>query len=204
MRKSLAAATAEVTEQIGAWLAAARPAGDALKVVYLTGDLGAGKTTLARGFLREAGVRGAVKSPTYTLVETYRAEGAAAGAATEGVAAGAATEGVAAGALADRAAAGALAEGAAPGPLAQGAAAPPVTFVHLDLYRLIEPSELENLGLRDWAVPSHVWLVEWPERGVGHLPPADLVVRLVGGEPAHVIEIEAQSVLGEEWLAGVV
>ena len=186
MRKSLAAATAEVTEQIGAWLAAARPAGDALKVVYLTGDLGAGKTTLARGFLREAGVRGAVKSPTYTLVETYRAEGAAAGAATEGVAAGAATEGVAA------------------DPLAQGAAAPPVTFVHLDLYRLIEPSELENLGLRDWAVPSHVWLVEWPERGVGHLPPADLVVRLAGGEPAHVIEIEAQSVLGEEWLAGVV
>lgn len=184
MRKSLAtakhwqSATPADTEALGAKLAASlRPASEpaahssavlrapgsaawaksipgaqpeAPLVVYLMGDLGAGKTTLARGFLHALGITGAIRSPTYTLLETYEAAG--------------------------------------------------LTVVHLDLYRLRDPSELEPLGLRDLARPGYLWLIEWPERGAGWLPPPDFEVRLTVGEASHHIEARGVSELGSAWL----
>ncbi|MGQ0530215.1 MAG: tRNA (adenosine(37)-N6)-threonylcarbamoyltransferase complex ATPase subunit type 1 TsaE [Panacagrimonas sp.] len=118
-----AEATAALGAQLAPYLLAAGGG-----VVFLRGDLGAGKTTLARGLLRHAGIEGTLRSPTYTLMEPYVAGGQA--------------------------------------------------FLHLDLYRLADPEEVENLGLRDYPTDSTLWLVEWPERGLPHLPAPDLCVDL--------------------------
>jgi tRNA threonylcarbamoyladenosine biosynthesis protein TsaE len=145
------AQTADDTEAFGARLAAARPPGSGLATIHLAGDLGAGKTTLARGFLRACGVSGAVKSPTYTLVEVYET--------------------------------------------------PTVSVVHLDLYRLLDPEELEPLGLRELAQPGYLWLIEWPDRGAGRLPLPDLAVTLSSSPEGHEINVTGASALGETWVS---
>ena len=119
-------------------------------MLYLSGELGSGKTTFARGFARAAGVRGWVRSPTYTLLEPY--------VAGDG------------------------------------------TLVHLDLYRVQSPAELDSLGLREWAAPGHVWLIEWPEHGAGRLPAADLAVTFAASALGHQIEVTETSALGAAWL----
>lgn len=150
MTLAVKTSSAEETEGFGARLARSRPPAESLGVIYLSGDLGAGKTTLTRGFLRELGVAGAVRSPTYTLVEIYTLVS--------------------------------------------------VTALHLDLYRLSDAAELDNLGVREWARSGHLWLIEWPERGADRLPGADLVITLTAGEAGHDINVVARSALGATWL----
>jgi tRNA threonylcarbamoyladenosine biosynthesis protein TsaE len=141
-------------QELGASLARALPPlGAGPAVLFLIGELGAGKTTLARGFLAARGHLGAVRSPTFTLAERY--------------------------ALAD------------------------LTIVHVDLYRLRAPQELEALGLRDDAVPGHVWLIEWAERGDGFLPAPDVRLTLRVMEAGHLADATSCTAFGERWLASL-
>lgn len=105
-------ADAQATEALGASLARVLRAGD---VVALSGPLGAGKTTLARGLLAGLGLEGEAPSPSFSLVIAY---------------------------------------------------APPevrLPLWHVDLYRIEDGDELDELGLDD-ARADTVLLIEWSER----------------------------------------
>ncbi len=132
----------------GARLAAALVPGT---VVFLEGELGMGKTTLSRGIVQAFGHRGAVKSPTYTLVEPYELGG--------------------------------------------------LTIYHFDLYRLGDPEELEFMGIRDYFGAHAVCLVEWPERGRGFLPLADLVIKIERNGPGRELRLQANTDQGREVLS---
>ena len=122
-------------------------------VVWLQGDLGAGKTTLVRSLLRGLGYPGRVKSPTYTLLEPYE--------------------------LDDR------------------------TVYHLDLYRLAAADELEWLGIRDLLTDTDLLLVEWPERGEGVLPGADLDIVIDHAEEGRRLSAHAMTERGKRMLASL-
>lgn len=72
---------------------------------------------------------------------------------------------------------------------------------HLDLYRIADPAELEWLGLDALADPAALVLVEWPERGAGALPAADLHVHLDYAGPGRQAMLSAGTARGQDVLA---
>jgi len=122
-------------------------------LIFLEGNLGMGKTTLSRGIIRGLGHVGAVKSPTFTLVEPYE--------------------------IGD------------------------VRAFHFDLYRLVDPEELEFLGIRDYFEDDALCLIEWPDKGAGFLPKPDLTITISPQDSGRSLKILSQGSRGEAWCAAL-
>lgn len=122
-------------------------------LVFLQGTLGVGKTTFSRGLIHALGHVGAVKSPTYTLVETYELDA--------------------------------------------------VTVCHFDLYRLGAAEELEFIGIREYLNQGALCLVEWPEKGQGVLPVADLTLNLTDEAEGRRVAWQAHTELGQAWVTHI-
>jgi tRNA threonylcarbamoyladenosine biosynthesis protein TsaE len=134
------------TERLGRRLAGVLRTGD---VVALYGELGTGKTTLARGILAGLGHDGEVASPTFPIVVPY-----------ENL---------------------------------------PVPVWHVDLYRIEDPRELDELAL-DEALDQAALVVEWPERLGSSLWPEALRLTLRRqGEGARALTSQVPAAWGARW-----
>jgi tRNA threonylcarbamoyladenosine biosynthesis protein TsaE len=138
----------EETEALGARIAPLLRPGD---VVALAGELGAGKTTLARGLLRGLGFEGDVASPTFPLMIVYE---------------------------------------------------PPAVRLplwHVDLYRIEDSGEIEELGLGEARLDSAL-VIEWPERLGAALWTDALRLRIEpAGEGGRALTAEVPPAWGERW-----
>jgi tRNA threonylcarbamoyladenosine biosynthesis protein TsaE len=123
------------TEAVGARLSDLIRPGD---VITLSGPLGAGKTSIARGLLAALGLAGEAPSPSFAIVQPY---------------------------------------------------APPevrLPVLHVDLYRIEDAAELEELGLED-ALADSVLLIEWPERVPGRWPDALALSLAIAPDGARIL-----------------
>ena len=74
---------------------------------------------------------------------------------------------------------------------------------HLDLYRISDPEELEWLGLRDMLAGRALLLIEWPERGAGALPPADVRILIEHRNQGRVVNIQPLTTLGHKMVGSL-
>ena len=122
-------------------------------IIFLNGDLGTGKTTLVRGFLRQLGYNGAVKSPTFTLVEDYTLN-------------------------------------------LSNSLVEEYSLYHFDLYRLADAEELDYMGISDYIDDQAIIFIEWPDKGQGFLPEADIILNIIHLGKHRDIEITSQTAKG--------
>ena len=75
-----------------------------------------------------------------------------------------------------------------------------LTCVHVDLYRLRGPLEVDELGLRDYLLPGCLLMIEWPAKATTGLPPPDMELTLQYAPSGRRAAACARTELGREWL----
>ena len=115
-------------------------------LLTFSGEIGSGKTTFIRAMLRSLGVDSAIKSPTFSLVESYER---------------------------------------------------PQFFIHhFDLYRIVDPMELEEMGFREYFEENAVCCIEWPEQAGPHPLPVDIAFSMAVNGLGRTMRIQALSAAG--------
>ncbi|STX29854.1 ATPase or kinase [Legionella beliardensis] len=120
-------------------------------ICTFSGDMGAGKTTFIRAMLRELGITSAIKSPTFSLVESYECKD--------------------------------------------------LQIHHFDLYRIVEESELDYIGFREYFADNTICCIEWPERAPLSLVDVDLRFTLEVSNDGRQLTIEPGSAIGKQILS---
>ena len=143
--------------------------------IWLSGDLGSGKTHSARSMLRALGWTGAVRSPTYTLLETY-------------------DDLLPAASLKPQVDLDSPKAAAFPQKVE---AESRLTLYHFDLYRMASPEEWVDAGFDDLPDLA-VRLIEWPERGASLIPTADLKLVLAAHGQGRTATVTICSRAGED------
>ena len=135
------------SEAFGASLAPVLRAGD---VITLRGDLGAGKTSIARGLLAALGLASEAPSPSFAIVQSY---------------------------------------------------APPevrLPVLHVDLYRIEQVGEIDQLGLDDARYDSAL-VIEWPERAPGWWPDALALTLAIEPDGARALTAAVPAAWSARW-----
>ncbi|MBI0475113.1 tRNA (adenosine(37)-N6)-threonylcarbamoyltransferase complex ATPase subunit type 1 TsaE [Sphingomonas sp. MA1305] len=143
----VALADPAATEAFGARLADRLAPGD---VIALRGDLGMGKTSLARGLLAALGLAGEAPSPSFAIVQPY---------------------------------------------------APPdvrLPVLHVDLYRIDDPAEIDELGLDD-ALYDSALLIEWPERAGDRWPDALVLTLAPASDGGRILTADVPAAWRRRW-----
>lgn len=166
-------------------------------IIYLDGDLGAGKTTLVRGFLRALGYQEAVKSPTFTIVEPYSLDNNKLSDYNK-------LEQTFKQALKQQEQQEQKVKQKVKQDVQSGSNQSdnkkniPEKIYHFDLYRLEDPEELEYMGIRDYLDGQAVALIEWPDKGYGVLPAADVLIKITHQKQGRGVELLSYSQNGAD------
>lgn len=75
--------------------------------------------------------------------------------------------------------------------------------VHMDLYRLADPEEVDYLALDEYEKNALAMLIEWPEKGEGHIPPADIAIQFSTQADGRLLKFTPHTLEAQHWISAI-